>query len=104
MDAPTAGDTSGVLLAVLGALGTIATAAVTYLLGRRTSSGTVQTTEAKDLWAQTWAFVAVQTDKIANLTLANEKKDELIDRLRKELADCRNDRVQSVARQGGTTS
>lgn len=38
------------MVAILGLVGIVVTAAVTAYLGRRSQSGSVETTEAKDLW------------------------------------------------------
>lgn len=85
----------GAFAALLTALGAGSGAGATYLLKRRQSSGTVQTTEAKDLWAEATAFRAAQRDTIADLTADIDRrdeiikaKDELIDRLRAELEGC----------------
>lgn len=65
---------------VIAAGGAIAAAVGTYLLGRRTASGSVETTDAQTLWQEATAYRQVLIDQ-------NAAKDRRIQELERMLSE-----------------
>jgi hypothetical protein len=74
----------GIVAALLTALGAVGGGAATYWAKRRTTSGTVQTTEAKDLWSEASSMRLALRDEIAELRAELSKVEGERDALRKE--------------------
>lgn len=81
---PILGFLGGILVAVIGAGGV-------YLGVRHKASGSVKTSDAKDLWEESKAIRAEQRAEIERLELKNAAQDEEIGRLKVELAKVRGE-------------
>lgn len=87
----------GIVAALLTALGAVGGAAGAYWAKRRTTSGTVQTTEAKDLWAEASAMRIALRDENAALRLELSAAETERDSLLRENAILRSQRRASGA-------
>jgi len=92
----------GIVAALLTALGALAGGAATYWAKRRVTSGTVQTTEAQQLWAEASAFRQSLRDENAALKAELAKVEAERDALRKENADLWAEKLKS-SRRGAAT-
>lgn len=79
----------------------VVTAAVTYLLGRRTTSGSVETSAASDLWAATDSLRKDLASALEWTTkaLADERAARVQDRIRFE-ADLQVERAERIRLEG----
>lgn len=82
---------TGVWIAVIALLGTVATGLGTWLVARRDSSGTVATSEAATLWAESQTIRRELRDEISQLRGS-------IDTLRTEVRNCHDESAQLQVR------
>lgn len=74
------------LVAFLGTLGAVATAVVTWLIARRKSSGSIHTSEADQLWAESASMrsdlrqetIALRAEVVSLRDEAVKMRDEMI--------------------------
>lgn len=72
---------------LLGILGTVAGAVVTYLVARRQRSGAVATSEAATLWAEGTQMRRELRDEVVALREEVKRLRDEVDTLRRELAE-----------------
>jgi len=75
---------NGLTLAVVALFGTIATGFGTWLVARRSTSGSVRTSEAETLWSESQAIRTELREEVKGLRLS-------VDQLRVEVRDCHTD-------------
>lgn len=77
----------GVIAALLTTLGALFGGGLTYWTKRRTSSGSIDTSEAQELWAESTQLRLALREQIADRDLVIERLEAAIAALRKENAD-----------------
>jgi hypothetical protein len=82
---------SPLVLALIGLLGILLTAVVTYLGTRRKGSGSIKTSEAADLWGQTQALLRQLSEEAAASRAESAAARSESVALRKELGEVRQE-------------
>lgn len=80
-----------IVAALLTALGAVGGGAAAYFAKRRGSSGSVQTSEAKDLWAEASAMRLALRDEVTGLRSEVDRRNTEIDQLEGVIATLRKE-------------
>jgi hypothetical protein len=79
-----------IIVAVLGLIGFVFAPVAAYLVAKRQFSGRIETTEAKELWAESRSIRQQAFDRIAELNRVVARLEERIEDLEQENANLRS--------------